>query len=192
MIKAGDAYYEAFTYAVEADKSAALAESARDYYSKAMEMEGEGELLDIKAKVAMTYIASSTPMQGIAMLREILEEDPEHEGAIYNLGILSIQSGQYDKAVERFEKLVALYPENLQAQFYLGLSYFEAGKEDKAKAQFEKVKTLDKDPEVQAAVDGYLEEINERGADPMRSDAPSSGGTSIISRSSSGLSSAEP
>jgi Flp pilus assembly protein TadD len=97
-------------------------------------------------------------MQGIALLREVLEEDPDNEQATFNLGILSIQSGQYDRAVERFEKLATLYPENLQAQFYLGLSYLETGKRAKARKQFEKVKELDADPAVQAAVDGYLEE----------------------------------
>ncbi len=158
---AGDAYYEAFTFAMDQTKANALAEKARAYYDRAKET-GAGEqkqVLDMDANAAMTFIASSNPMRGIGMLTEILEKDSEHEAAIYNLGILSIQSTQYDKAVERFEKLVSLYPENLQAQFYLGFSYKEAGDKDKAREQFEKVKTLDKDPEVQATVDSYLEEI---------------------------------
>lgn len=157
--KAGDAYYEAFTFAVDHTKAQDLAEKAREYYNKGIELGSGEEALDMKANVAMTYIATSNPMQGISMLTEILKEDPEHEAAIFNLGILSIQSNQYDKAVERFEKLVSLYPENLQGQFYLGLSYKESGKDQKARKQFEKVKTLDSDPEVQATVDSYLEEI---------------------------------
>ncbi len=159
--KAGDAYYEAFTFAMDQTKANEMAEKARSYYNRAKET-GEGEqkqVLDMEANAAMTYIASSNPMKGISMLTEILERDSEHEAAIYNLGILSIQSTQYDKAVERFEKLVSLYPENLQAQFYLGLSYKEAGDQEKAREQFEKVKALDEDPEVQATVDSYLEEI---------------------------------
>lgn len=159
--RAGDAYYEAFTFAMDQNKANELAEKSRAYYTKAKET-GNGEkkqVLDMDANTAMTYIASSNPMRGIGMLTEILEKDSEHEAAIYNLGILSIQSTQYDKAVERFEKLVSLNPENLQAQFYLGLSYKEAGDFDKARKQFEKVKELDKDPAVQATVDSYLEEI---------------------------------
>lgn len=157
--KAGDTYYEAFTFAVDQRKAQDLAEKAREFYNKGIELGSGEEALDMKANVAMTYIATSNPMQGISMLTEILKEDPEHEVAIFNLGILSIQSNQYDKAVERFEKLVSLYPDNLQGQFYLGLSYKETGKNQKARKQFEKVKTLDSDPEVQATVDSYLEEI---------------------------------
>ena len=44
-------------------------------------------------------------MQGIMMLREVLEEDPKNELALFNMGMLSIQSGQYDKAVERLVEL---------------------------------------------------------------------------------------
>lgn len=157
--KAGDAYYEAFTFAVDKSKAQDLAEKARSYYNEAIKLGSGEDALDMKANIAMTYIATSNPMKGISLLTEILEEDPEHEGAIFNLGILSIQSNQYDKAIGRFEKLVALYPENLQGQFYLGLSYMESGEKEKAREQFEKVKTLDSDPEVQATVDSYLEEI---------------------------------
>src|SRR5690606_31952602 len=154
LLKAGDAYYEAYTYAVAPERSQQLGERAREYYEKVLAQEGGEALLDVKANLAMTYIASSDPMKGIALLREILEKDPNHEGAIFNLGMLSIQSNQYDRAIERFEQLVGLDPENVQAQFYLGLSYFEAGRKTMAKKQFEKVKTLDSDPEIQAAADG--------------------------------------
>jgi outer membrane protein len=157
--KAGDAYYDAFTFAVDKSKAQDLAEKARSNYNEAIKLGSGEEALDMKANIAMTFIATSNPMQGISLLTEILEEDPEHEGAIFNLGILSIQSNQYDKAVDRFEKLVTLHPENLQGQFYLGLSYMESGEKEKAREQFEKVKTLDSDPEVQATVDSYLEEI---------------------------------
>ena len=159
FISAGDSYYEAFSFSVNPEKTQALAEEARKYYTEALTLSDEAESRDIKTKVAMTHIASSNPMKGIGMLREVIEEDPGHEDALFNLGILSLQSNQPAKAVDRFETLVALYPENLQGQFYLGLSYLESGKKKEAKEQLEKVKSLDKDPEVQAAVDGYLEEI---------------------------------
>lgn len=159
LLKAGNTYFEAYTYAVTPERSQQLGEKAREYYEIVLGQEGGEALLDVKANLAMTYIASSDPMKGIALLREILEKDPNHKGAIFNLGVLSIQSNQYDRAIERFEQLVGLDPENVQAQFYLGLSYFEAGRKTMAKKQFEKVKTLDSDPEIQAAADGYLEEI---------------------------------
>lgn len=155
--KAADMYYEAFTYAMDAEKTARMGEKARYFYEKVREQNPSD--LDAKAKMAMTYVSSSTPMQGIQMLREVLEEDENNELAIYNLGLLSMQSKQYDRAIERFEKLIKLEPGNLQAQFLLGVSYFETGAKEKAKAQFARVKEMDEDPSVQASVDEYLNQL---------------------------------
>jgi tetratricopeptide (TPR) repeat protein len=155
--KAGDMYYEAFTYAMDPEKGQQMGEQARYYYGKVLEQ--APEQLDAKAKMAMTYVSSTNPMQGISMLREVLAADENNEMAIYNLGLLSMQSGQYDRAVERFEKLTQISPDNLQAQFLLGVSYFEAGQKEKAKVQFEAVKEMDGDPSVSASVDEYLNQL---------------------------------
>jgi len=155
--RAADLYYEAFTFAMSAEKTARMGEKARSYYQKVREQDPSD--LDAKAKMAMTYVSSSNPMQGIQMLREVLEEDANNSLAIYNLGLLSMQSQQYDKAVDRFEKLVTLDPEHLQAQFLLGVSYFEAGDKAKAEEQFLKVKKMDNDPSVQASIDEYLNQL---------------------------------
>jgi tetratricopeptide (TPR) repeat protein len=98
-------------------------------------------------------------MQGIMMLREILETDKQNEQALLNMGRLSMQSGQYDRAVERFEALVNYHPTSLDGNYLLAVCYFESGKSDKAKTQFQKVKSMDSDPVVQTAADDYLKRI---------------------------------
>jgi outer membrane protein len=155
--EAGEAYYEAFTYAMEAEKRKVMGLKAQEYFKKVLETEPSD--LESKNRLAMTLLSTSNPMEGIMMLREIVEEDPENEQALFNLGALSMQSNQYDKAVERFEQVTALYPENIQAQFFLGVSYAETGKKKKAREQFQLVKSMDADPEVHAAADSYLEDL---------------------------------
>lgn len=156
-LKTGDTYYEAYGFAMDKSKQAYLGEKARQYFNKVLEVNDNN--LSAQNKIAMTYLSTQNPMQGIMMLREILDNDPSNEQAMFNLGILSMQSGQHDKAVERFESLVKLYPSNTQAQFFLGVSYLEIGNKANAKEQFKLVKSLDNDPSVQATVDTYLEEI---------------------------------
>jgi len=156
--KAGDAFYEAFSFTMDRTTALDLAEKARYYYN--LILEEQPERFDLRNKIAMTYISSANPMQGIMMLRQILEEDPANETAIYNLGTLSIQSGQYEKAREYFEQLVGMNPKNVQAQFYLGLAYFNLNEKEKARKQFELVKSLEDDPAVIATVEGYLQELN--------------------------------
>lgn len=158
ILRAGDVYYEAYGFAMDPAKQTALGAKVRKFYAQILDENPDN--LEVKNKMAMTYLTTSNPMQGIAMLREILQDDPKNEGAIFNLGVLSMQSGQYEKAVERFSNLVEINPNHTQAQFFLGVSYLETGQKEKARQQFELVKTLDEDPAVQATVDSYLEEIN--------------------------------
>jgi len=154
---AGNAYYEAFGFSMDEKKTQDLASKTRLYLNKVLE--GKPDRLDLKSKVAMTYVSSANPMQGIAMLREILEQDPKNESALFNMGVLSMQSGQYKRAVERFEELVLHYPSNIEGQFYLGVSYFESNQKNKAKTQFERVKPLTTDPQIQTGIENYLERL---------------------------------
>jgi tetratricopeptide (TPR) repeat protein len=155
--KALELYYEAFTLALDENKARSLGEKVR-YYGEAV-LDQQPANLDVKAKMAMTFLTTTEPMKGIMMLREVVEEAPDNELAQYNLGLLSIQSQQYDKAIDRFEKVVRLNPDHLQAQFFLGVSYFESGDQAEAKKQFERVKTLSDDPEVLANADEYLSKL---------------------------------
>ena len=155
--EAGKANYEAFTFALDKTKVESLAEKTRLYLTKVLEK--DPKRLDLKTKIAMTYVSSSNPMQGITMLREVLEQDPQNEDGLFNMGVLSMQSGQYKRAVERFEELVKYHPNNLQGQFYLAVSYFEAKEKNKAKAQFEVVKNMTQDPMILGSVQGYLDQL---------------------------------
>jgi len=155
--KAGDSFYEAYTFALDAEKVAYTSEQTRKYLNQVLEK--DPTRLDLKTKVAMTYVSSSNPMQGITMLREILEQDPQNEDALFNMGILAIQSGQYKRASERFEELIQYHPQNLQGQFYLGVSYFEANQKNKAKAQFEAVKEMTGDEMILNSIQGYLDRL---------------------------------
>ena len=50
-------------------------------------------------------------MKGILQMRSLSEKYPENADLQWNMGLFSIQSGQYEKAVARFEKVI-----NIDAQ----------------------------------------------------------------------------
>ncbi len=156
--KAGDSYYEAFTYAPTQERANELGAKAREMYEQVLKNNPAN--LDAKTNVAMTYIATTNPMQGITLLREVISADPKNEKALFNLGVLSMQSGQYDKAAERFQKLVDLNPENVEATFYLGVSLAKTGKRDEARTLFNNAKAMSKDPALTASVDEALAELD--------------------------------
>lgn len=156
-LKAGDRYYQAFTFAIDEAKGARLGEKTRAFYQKVLDQ--NPDLLSAKTNLAMTYMATATPMKGIALLREVLEQDPDNEPALFNLGLLSMRSNQYAKAAERFERILRSHPDNARAQFYLGISYAELGRKDDARKWLQSVKKLETDPTVQAGVDEYLKKL---------------------------------
>tara|TARA_Y100000588_G_scaffold385144_1_gene477827 strand:+ start:1021 stop:1839 length:819 start_codon:yes stop_codon:yes gene_type:complete len=155
--KAGDAYFEAFSFALEEQKVRSMGTKARAAYDKVLAAQPDN--FDVQHNVAMIYISGSNPMQGIMMLREILEKDPDNRQALMSMGRMSIQTGQFENGASRFESLLSYYPEDVEGNFFLGVCYFESGQLVKAKAQFEKVKTLGAGEQVITAADEYLERI---------------------------------
>jgi len=154
--KTADVYVEAYNFASDENKPA-LNEKARGYYNKILDKDPGN--LEVKSKLALTYVGGENPMQGIKILKEVLQTDPKNESALYNLGILSIQSGQYDKAVKRFEELLNVNPKHSTGTFYLGVAWSNLGDKTKALEAFKKARELDSDPEFRSTVDGYIKEL---------------------------------
>lgn len=155
-IKAGDKYYQAYTFAIEQAKQNQLAAKAQEFFKKVIDENPRN--LEVKTKLAMTYLSSS-PMQGVMMLREVLAEDPKNELALLNMGMLSIQSGQHERAIERLEELVNVNPNHTQGHLLLGIALMNTGQRARAKQQFEKVKQMESDPAAQATADSYLKDL---------------------------------
>lgn len=157
LLRAGDQYFEAYTFSVDEKKTAELGQKTRDYYQKALAK--NPNLLAAKANMAMTYVNTQTPMQGIMLLREVIQQDPTNELALFNLGLLSMRSNQYDRAIERFRQILVNNPGNRKAQFYLGVSLAEAGQNAEAKKVLAQVKQQEKDPQILAAIQEYEERL---------------------------------
>lgn len=115
-----------------------------------------------KTAEAVALVQGQDPMRGIMMLREIVTEDPANAEAHWHLGLFSVQSGQFDKALERFKKVRELdeagYPDVL---FYLGRTYATLDSIDQAIACLKKYKTLTQDTAILKGVDGFLRELEE-------------------------------
>ncbi|MBK7682250.1 MAG: tetratricopeptide repeat protein [Bacteroidetes bacterium] len=79
-------------------------------YQKVLELNPNN--LNAKTDLGACYAdGTSEPMKGIMLLRDVVAADPNHEMAQYNLGMLSVKSGQLDKAIERFQKVPEINPQ---------------------------------------------------------------------------------
>ena len=124
-------YYDAFRMTGDSTLRKVFVEKAISSYQNVLKINPDN--LDAKTDLGLCYAeGTSSPMQGIMLLREVVAKNPEHEMAQFNLGILSLKSGQYDKAVERFQKVLEINPSNKEARFLLGRTYSSMGKKDLA------------------------------------------------------------
>jgi len=155
--QAGDAYFQAFSFASAEERVKMLGSKARELYTKVLKAEPEN--LDAKTNLGMTYMASENPVQGITLLREVLAADPRNEKALYNMGILAVQSNQYDKAVLRFKELVKVNPKSVNGQFYLGVTLARTGAKAEARTAFLAAKSLSADPALAASVEEELAKL---------------------------------
>lgn len=155
--RAADAYYQAFTFATTPERRELLGKEARDLYDKVLAENPNN--LDAKTNLGMAYMSSDNPVKGISLMREVLEADPKNQKVLYNLGILAIQSGQFDRAAERLGQLVQLNPSSVEGQFYLGVSLARLRRKAAAEAAFAKAKSLSKDPALAASIDEELAKL---------------------------------
>jgi Flp pilus assembly protein TadD len=117
------------------------------------------EDIDAEIQAAVEKINSGAPMEGIMAIRELAENHPNDPRPQFYLGMFSIQSGQFDKAVNRFQRVIELDPSAIDAHRWLGESYMSLGDFENAKKSLEKFISLSDDEQAIAHVEEMLESI---------------------------------
>jgi tetratricopeptide (TPR) repeat protein len=145
-----------FLQVMENDSSSSMqaweAGQAVTCLERALALNGGNE--DTKLALATAYIeGTGEPMRGVQMLLAITREKPDDVPANMLLGRMSIQSGQYDKAVGRFETVLKKEPENKEALFFAAQAYEGKGDKQKAVELFTRCKKLVNDPGFSAEID---------------------------------------
>ncbi len=131
------------------------AEQAISCFQQSLELNPDNDTT--KLALAATYIEGvGETMQGVQMLLGITREKPDNIPANLMLGRLSVQSGQYDKAIQRFETVLKQEPKNTEALYFLAESYKGKGNKDKAIELFEECKRIVNKPEFSNDIDNYI------------------------------------
>jgi tetratricopeptide (TPR) repeat protein len=99
----------------------------------------EAAATDDPVEAAVQKVSGENPMEGILALRALAESDPPNVDAGVWLGIFGIQSGQLDKARERFSEALTLEPGHLEATWQLAMLDMEEGAYYRAVVGFETV-----------------------------------------------------
>jgi cytochrome c-type biogenesis protein CcmH/NrfG len=128
-------------------------------FQNAMKLKPES--LDAKTGLGIAYVnGGGSPMQGIALLLDVVKQDPTNWNANFNLGLFSMKSGQFEKAVDRFKIASAAKPDDVEPVFYLAESYKQLGLRKEAIDAYQKCKQLMPDPTFGQKIDQYIKELS--------------------------------
>ena len=98
-------------------------------------------------------------MKGILMLKSIADKDSTNMKAQLVLGIGGLKSGQFEKAIPRFEKVVKAEPNNVEAVTFLADAYGAVGRKEEAIKFYNISKKLINNPEYSKEVDEHIKEM---------------------------------
>ena len=101
--------------------------------------------IDHQLNLAICYTdipPKDNPMKGILMLVDLNKKHPENVGVLINLGRLAIQTGQFEKAVQRLEKAYSIESDNLKLICLLADAYKGFGKTEEATVFTEKCRSF--------------------------------------------------
>lgn len=133
---------------------------AKDLYERSLKINPDND--SSKVGIGACYLfgnISTNPMEGIAMIREVVQRDSTNVYAQLTLVKGSMLSGQYDKGIERLLKVVKLQPSNTEAVLLLADLYERTGNKKGAIEWYGKSIALIPTPEIQAAIRERIEEL---------------------------------
>ena len=158
-VNAGD-YNAALMQTAPDDKARRfLGTNVINCYKKAVDM--DSTKTENRIRLAGAYMEDGgQPMTGVLMLLDIVKKDSSNVDAQLMLGRFGLISGQIDKAIARFEKVLYLQPQNSEALFLLAEAYNDQGNKQKAIDLLERCKKTVKDPATKKDIEKAIETIN--------------------------------
>lgn len=138
-----------------------ISNSALDAYNKALQANPDD--VDIKVRVASVYMdGTNQVMQGVTLLLEVLDQEPNNLDANLILGRYGIVSGQLDKALKRLNTVIDQDSTIAEAYLYRAEALNGLGKTDEAIADFERCKSLLDNPQLENEIDVFIKELKNK------------------------------
>jgi len=119
--------------------------------------------VDAKNALALCYVQNDLDvMKGVQLSKEVLVIDSNNIQANFTLGMLSMRSGQWDKALIRFKRICELNPLNSEAYYYLGETYKNLNMNKEAIVAFETCMNLATTPESKQDIKNIINTLKQK------------------------------
>ncbi len=156
-MEAANRYYAATRFVDEASRPV-LFGKATEGFEHVLELNPKN--LDAKINLASCYVEGSPdPMKGIGMLREIEKTDSNNVNLQLNFAFFSEKSGQWDRAIARFKKVLKIQPDFIEAYLHLADAYQQKGDKASAIESLKKYVALVDDVTIKTEVQDYINKL---------------------------------
>jgi len=133
---------------------------AKDLFERSLKINPDND--SAKVGLGACYLfgnITSSPMEGIAKIREVVQKDSTNVYAQLTLVKGSMLSGQFDKAISRLETVIKLQPDNWESHLLMADLYERKQEFKNAIQWYEKSLAFIQQPEVKAAVRQRIEDL---------------------------------
>ena len=155
--EAGNRFFGAARLAAEGDKGLIYGK-AIECYEKTLELNPKN--MEAKINLGACYVEGSPePMKGIGLLREAEKTDSNNVNLQLNFAFFSEKSGQWERSIRRFEKVLVLNPDFIDAYLHLSDAYQQKGDKAKAIESLEKYYSLVDDESVKKETRDYINKL---------------------------------
>ncbi|TKC12876.1 hypothetical protein FA048_04465 [Pedobacter polaris] len=160
-VLAGTRFLKAFDNTQDSLVQPVMLQKANASFTSALAIDSTNN--DAKTGLGITIVnGMGAPMQGIAMLMDVVKKDPKNLKANMNLGMFAIKSGQFDKAIVRFNDIISNIKASPDAYFFLATAYENLGKNNEAIDAYLNSKKLAANPTLSNFIDKKVTELKNK------------------------------
>ena len=140
-----------------------MAANAKDLFEKALQLNPDND--STKVGIGASYIFGAPAdnptevMQGIQQILEVARRDSLNMYAQFMLGVGGMESGQYDRAIDRLKTVLRHQPGNVEALLLLGGAWQQKGDKAEAIRCYQVARKLIGNPDMIKAIDKQIRSL---------------------------------
>lgn len=158
---AGNRYYYAIQFSQDQTEVPVLYQSAMRCFNKGLALEPKNT--DARIMLGACYVeGTSDPMEGIGRLKAVEKTDSNNVKLQLTFAFFSVKSGQMDKAITRFNKVIAIDSNYVEAYLHLADAYERQENIAKTIEMLEKYSARTDDATARIEINKYIQQLKQK------------------------------
>ena len=159
--KAGNRYYYAVQFSQDKTEIPVLYQCAMRCFNKTLALDPKNT--DAKIMLASCYVeGTQSPMEGISKLKEVEKTDSNNVKLQLTFAFFSVKSGQLDKAISRFKKVIEIDSNYIEAYLHLADAYERQSNTAMTIEMLQKYSARTNDVTARLKIEKYIKQLKEQ------------------------------